>query len=402
MFWFPALGVRVEARDAFGLLHRATREVAPAGARRLSSVDVEVQVEGMRPDLVVRCADLDEVLIEIAVTHFVDEAKLGRIIASGRAAIEVDLSHLRFVDFAQLDAVLFAPSEHARWLHHNRRSQLEHELRAALDQRLIQARADAAAAFAAARCFGKPGTLIRVSDTRKKREPLWIRELEAAAYARYFRSMPEREKTAALRQWTGLVLFPAFLAARCRHPGAFGVQNHALWQGVLFQGLIGEKVDSLDSAMCWLREHFTIPSGRDTDARQAAKEYVMFLKASGLVKESSLGVYRRGVADIGAAAARIVALDENVIVDQDLCWAGEDEWPGELQAKDIYAAFGFPPSRRHPWRQLSCLTTGVHDAAPSSFCDAITRTMGIERWQLLEYLASAGYLRVRALPPLCT
>jgi len=43
---------------------------------------------------------------------------------------------------------------------------------------------------------------------------------------------------------------------------------------------------------------------------------VVLLKASGRVKESSPGVYRHGVADIGAAAARIAALDENVIADR--------------------------------------------------------------------------------------
>jgi len=70
-------------------------------------VEEEVWLDGYRPDLFVHLRDGRKLLIEIAVTSFVDEVKLERIRESDLWALEVDLSDLH-------DAEIVIPSDTVR------------------------------------------------------------------------------------------------------------------------------------------------------------------------------------------------------------------------------------------------------------------------------------------------
>ncbi|MBD8529368.1 MULTISPECIES: hypothetical protein [unclassified Massilia] len=205
-------------------------------------------------------------------------------------------------------------------------------MHAILGKRLAQASADAAAALKAARIFGKPGTLVRAQTSRKHQDPPWVRELEATARVRRVRAMTEREKTVALRQWTRMVALPAVLAGRCLHPDAFGVREHTLWQSALIHGLFDERTwrsgagFDVDHAMGWLAEYFTVPANGEADARQALKEYLAFLRMTGVIALRSTRLYVPAVVDVGAAAAIIIAVRPDLVVNRDLRWADEIAW----------------------------------------------------------------------------
>jgi hypothetical protein len=62
------------------------------------------------------------VLVEVAVTHFVDERKLWQIKQQEVAAIEIDLSMLRDATFAALETALFDDPSRTSWLYHPRLS----------------------------------------------------------------------------------------------------------------------------------------------------------------------------------------------------------------------------------------------------------------------------------------
>ena len=60
-----------------------------------------------------------EVLVEIAVTHFVDETKLQKIKERGIHTIEIDVSEAHEnMDFAFLERLLFDVPSQAKWLYH--------------------------------------------------------------------------------------------------------------------------------------------------------------------------------------------------------------------------------------------------------------------------------------------
>jgi hypothetical protein len=399
--WFPALGVRLKARDARGLTHVVSKKLSPAGLRPLSDVVMEASVATIRPDLVAHCAHFGAVSIEIAVTHFVDRLKLDKIAAAGLAALEVDLSHLRSVDFNQLDAILFAPNACTRWLHHARLLQCEDQLRGDLCAHLEQVNADARAALHAAQSFAGSGLAQRAESARQ--DPHWVRELEskarAAQRARDFRYKPEDEKRTALCRWLRATDLPAFLTARCRQPGAFGVSDAAIWQSALFIGQIdgmprrGNRFFNAEDARHWLSERFRIAAGHEHAAREAFDTYVASLRAFGVLGPPVNGDYPILVVDTSAFAASIVASQPGADIDNELCWVDGAHWPSGLEAKTIVEAMQLPIGFDQR-RRLSRLNRAIAASPPSYFCETFASSFRIEIDRLVDYLARAGYLCV--------
>lgn len=85
---------------------------------KLDAVFLEKSIEDMRPDLIV-IESGNEILIEIAVTHFVKEVKQELIKKRGSRSIEIDASGLKSnLDFAALERLLFGTPNKSTWLFH--------------------------------------------------------------------------------------------------------------------------------------------------------------------------------------------------------------------------------------------------------------------------------------------
>lgn len=62
-------------------------------------------------------------IIEIKVTHGVDEVKLSKIKELNISALEIDLSHIdREVNFDILTEIIVNSIEHKRWLYHRKQT----------------------------------------------------------------------------------------------------------------------------------------------------------------------------------------------------------------------------------------------------------------------------------------
>lgn len=84
----------------------------------LDEVRLENAIGNIRPDIIA-IESGKEILVEIAVTHFVDQTKKEKIKARGSHAIEIDLSRYKAsIDFAALSEVLFETPKHSYWLFH--------------------------------------------------------------------------------------------------------------------------------------------------------------------------------------------------------------------------------------------------------------------------------------------
>lgn len=84
---------------------------------RVDSVDLEVWLVDLRPDIIVKFGD-ERYLVEIAATHFVDEVKRGKIRRHGISAFEVEVSSVsKTFTFKSLTHLLFLASYPAVWLH---------------------------------------------------------------------------------------------------------------------------------------------------------------------------------------------------------------------------------------------------------------------------------------------
>lgn len=94
----------------------------------LATVAVEAGLGDMRPDIVVTSGDVTY-LVEIAVTHFVDDAKQAKINARQLPTIEIDVSRLHGqATFAGLANLLFTHHPYpAKWLYHPKITELTRE-----------------------------------------------------------------------------------------------------------------------------------------------------------------------------------------------------------------------------------------------------------------------------------
>jgi hypothetical protein len=101
------------ARDDEGRLHQGRKVDYPALRKTLENVELERSYGTYQPDIYAQ-DNVGELLIEIRVTHAVDERKAARVQAHGRRMVEIDLSRLDRViphDPAAFEqAVLFDPS----------------------------------------------------------------------------------------------------------------------------------------------------------------------------------------------------------------------------------------------------------------------------------------------------
>jgi hypothetical protein len=102
--------------------YQSTLKYAPSkvhSAERLLSLDevkLEVWMGNIRPDIWVQAGD-QRYLVEIAVTHFVDEEKNAKIRELQIPAIEINLKSLKdCFTFATLERTLFASPYPAKWI----------------------------------------------------------------------------------------------------------------------------------------------------------------------------------------------------------------------------------------------------------------------------------------------
>lgn len=97
-----------------------TYEYRPAEILICQSVDLEKHLPGFVPDIIANSSSNGEYLIEIAVTHFVDEEKKARAVEYNAPMLEIDLS--RFVEEPissdELREMLIASNKLRVWTYH--------------------------------------------------------------------------------------------------------------------------------------------------------------------------------------------------------------------------------------------------------------------------------------------
>lgn len=141
----PELVASIKIIDYMGHVHKPEKQSVAAGRRTLSKVVLEQALGPIRPDIRVDAEGLGAVLVEVEVTHFVDEHKLDRIEKAGIAAIEIDLFTFRHTTFAALEAALFDNPTGTRWLYHPAMYKAKQTLPASIQWLLDAATASAAA-----------------------------------------------------------------------------------------------------------------------------------------------------------------------------------------------------------------------------------------------------------------
>jgi len=420
---FPELVASIKIFDDMGHLHKPEKQLVAAGRRALTNVVLEQAVGQIRPDVRVNVEDLGAVLVEVAVTHFVDEHKLDQITQAGIPAIEIDLSAFREATFAALEVALFDDPSNTRWLYYPELERAKQGLRDSI-QWLLDAATESAASTAAIEraraALVEAERVKRVEEAARRRaevEKEAARRREEAARNRVldveqrilrnealkkaaaFKARPETHKRQILLRRLGLTQIPSTLAANVRGAMCFGVDDPLIWQATLFGGLVhkqgsqGHGRIARNYARAWMRCRFPIQPEHLDLANDAIDDYLMALTAAGALIARGSAFYAIAVADIASFDILTAVMNDRNFDPTRFRWTPYDQWPGHRQVAvlteamipDVYAA--------ERWIKLASDMHKNIEFPPIEICQCAAG-VGTNKEAVAKYLIRLGFLRL--------
>ncbi len=391
----PELGYRGEACNRQKLL-------SPAGLRYLQAVRIEEGLGRIRPDLIVEIEQQD-VLVEIAVTHFVDDVKLARIQELGVPAVEIDVSALREMSFAALENALFTDAQKSRWVWHPGRELEWARLQALVDEDLA----------GEPKCWAQGESLSLFEGTEEavagRAEVLWRREIAQHKTPKHrartgegqwsvaeFRDAPEPEKLrkVLLQMGANEDQLRVFLPVPVPPIRAIAAAP-LVWQAAVFSGLIHRALRwsaadlTSETVRTWIRQRFNVIG----DEKALGVTVWQFL--SGLEKLKvlhHLGQQRFLVVVTEFATARAVVADalEGGVVP--LAWV--TEWPQDDAAKLLADAFGRMFGDTEKWRNVAGLLKEVRAQEAPEDSVLYYAAKGLHASAVRRFFLAAGFVRL--------
>jgi hypothetical protein len=132
----PELTVSVKETDIDGNDHVESACVEESGLRSFDKVDLEKRLGEIRPDIIAYI-DGKPLLIEIAVTSFVDSKKKKIIRELGLSAIEINLKNLSYaITKDELRNHLCGPKSKIKWISNPRAITIKEQLRSRISQKI--------------------------------------------------------------------------------------------------------------------------------------------------------------------------------------------------------------------------------------------------------------------------
>lgn len=402
--FFPELLARVRVRDALGIFHEPHRHIAKPGVRLLSDVTLEHRLGGIRPDLVVTSDDLGRVLVEVAVTHFVNSEKLGKAQSLGLPLLELDLSKLRAASFAELGELIFNRAGNRRWLFHPTMDIAEADLRAALQPKLDDARALAATL---AEEEAKRQAAVQEEREHKRRQAEKLRQAqrtiqrrtqrEALARATAFKKLPEEGKAEAIIRWLKWDNLPRLVGFPVRGGKSFGIKQEWIWQAAL----LGDMLNKLATAeepwttpneiLAWIEQRFTLTPEFPDSEKRAVWNYLDGLCQRGALVKARGGRFRPAVASLSSYRL-LVALRAGRVTAEQLTWVEKEVWPSATVASKIADAHSDSAQRSSSLGGIGGLQPIARSKPPLYICEYYGGSGPGAEWAL-RYLVCAGFLK---------
>jgi hypothetical protein len=135
----PLLQAVLEAKDSLGYKHTESKVIFPGHDRQsVDDTKLEFSLGDIRPDLIVSLGQI-EILVEVAVTHFIDAEKQQRLESRGQRCIEIDLGDIpRNLTPADLEEHVFN-YQRAYWIVNPKIEAEQEKLRPRLQQQIEKA-----------------------------------------------------------------------------------------------------------------------------------------------------------------------------------------------------------------------------------------------------------------------
>lgn len=326
-----------KTRDRRGNWHEGRCIEFPATTVNLTDVSKELPRDGYTPDVTATDGE-GQLLIEIRVTHAVDEIKAQRVIDAGDRMMEIDLSYLHrhTHDPAAFEHAVLHEASNRKWISYPRAVA---DWKAARDELLQQvADLDRARDVELERYrWGEPIQTVRPEESRKQAQKDWMREQLRLPHARALEVLSERtdqgrvsllrkkQADAAMAKVRELAkaVPPQVLAACTRHhfdAWIYGV-DATLWQLMAYKHFVGSqqvgfRFNQRDVAQ-WLRRSFDYDRelwslfNAQYQARSSARQngYSKRRIACWFFSDEENGAIPNYYAPVNAFAAQLQAID---------------------------------------------------------------------------------------------
>lgn len=409
--YFPALRPILDIRDALGNPYRKEELLASAGLRPLEDVRLEKAISTLRPDvLATPVGSLHRIAIEIAVTHFVDEAKRDQLKQLRLPALEYDLSACRDLSWDALRDALLKGSVPVRWVYHPQVSDQLKTWKDELAPKLLEAKRQAAEAARAERerlAREREAALAREAEARARRlaeaRTLKQQRHQELVKATRFKHATEQVKHARLAKSFGRDEAPRVLRASVAGGKSFGVQDPVLWQGVLFRKLIhgaiqaGHRFVSKDYAVSCLGYRFEIQPQFAEAEKIAVYQYLCHLTEKGALRKGYRQNFEILVVSLEAFELLCAYREGQVGPGRGLQWADDTQWPPTELAHQVAAAHAGPGhTLLFGWAQAAAIIPAIRRTA---IRDALAKyAVQASEQALLEYWISTGFIVSKRSP----
>jgi hypothetical protein len=131
----PGARVVAVAQDVYGFSHAIDRTIK-SQIVTYTKVEHELMLDSIRPDIILYVGE-ERLLIEIAVTHKCDVAKIDKLISLNLAALEIDLSELQNEwNWETLHKAIFEDTSNRIWLNNRKANRRLNEAKQILHERL--------------------------------------------------------------------------------------------------------------------------------------------------------------------------------------------------------------------------------------------------------------------------
>jgi len=399
--FLPVVRAHVSGVGVGGKTFSGHKLLSPAGLTSLSSVRKEEPRGNIRPDLLVTLKS-QEVLVEIAVTHFVDDVKLARIRSLGLPAVEIDVSGLREMNFAALRNALFTEAQKSEWLWHPKREQELARLQALMDADLVRDREawDKAEAFrlheeAAAKAGRQLEEKLQRILAHKAREASWKKKPDARRRAVEFRDASEPQKLRLVLEHLGAdeAQLREFLPVHVAPRGAIAAAP-LVWQAAVFTGLIlpafsrGAELPA-EAVRAWVQERFEVP-GDEKALGDTVGQFLGALKDLGLLHH--LGRQDFLVAVSGWPSARAVVADARQGGVVPLAWVSK--WPQGDGTRRLAEVFGKMFGASDKWLRLAGLRPEVRGHETVEDTVRYYAESGLDASGVRRFFLAAGFVRL--------
>jgi hypothetical protein len=361
LLYLPKLQARVAKLGVNGRTVERSMLLRSAELAILSDVRLEERLGSIRPDLIVDTQGL-EVLVEIAYTSFVTPAKLKQLELIGKPAIEFDVSNLTHLGFKELEALLFGPSESAKWVWHPDVAAATQELTRWVDEEIAQDWSTWEMATQGTghfeptdgqdRRLGKPP--IRKSsatqiELRARQESFRLSSADAKIQ---FAVDSMGEEGGRVRE-----LLPL------RVSGGHRIGASAMaWQVSAFAKFVHKALKrsmptiTADEVSAWIKSCFEVPD--DKTLRVAVWHFLKGLEGHGVLHRKTRQEFIVLVPDLIGALA--IARDRQSGECRPLKWVDpESAWPSRDKSRAVASAFAAAFGCASSWERMAGLLPGV-------------------------------------------